>query len=272
MPQPDPDTLYRERFLEPIRICAQYKPKFGVAGRKDEAEFTIAEFQKLFGADPLYSWLGLNSPLMYAAHKAAGGMTSIYRQLGIGCERLFRAIVQNQLGLDDEQVRWGFEVTEGTGAAAKTKRLTLDARIDLNHLGRKSDNARVVAWLARASKSINLKNKKLIGSVFEVRQGYKSADSKRQNADLLFGIRAYNQSYMPVVLVFSNQVSHTVVQRYRDANLLVLTGTLAKDDTKSTFAFCESVLGYSLTGFFERNTKQLRKEVEKVLAGLLTPS
>lgn len=267
----DPDAFYRESLLEPIRICAQYKPKFGIGGRKDEQEFTVNDFQKLFDADPLYSWLGLNSPLMYAAHKAAGGMTSIYRQIGIGCERLFRAIVQNQLQLSDEQVRWGFDVTEGTGDDARTKRLTLDARIDSGHLKDKAARARVEDWLTRARGAIKVKNR-ITGAVFEVRQGYKSADSKRQNADLLFGIRAYDESYLPVVLVFSNQVSQTVVQRYRDANLIILTGKLDNDDCTSTYAFSENVLNYSLAGFFQRNTDALKLEMAAILKALLSPS
>jgi hypothetical protein len=40
----------------------------------------------MYGADPFYHWVGLDSQLMYAAHKVAGGMTSIYRHLGIGCQ------------------------------------------------------------------------------------------------------------------------------------------------------------------------------------------
>jgi hypothetical protein len=270
MTQRATDELYRERFLEPIRICAQYKPKFGVGGRKDETEFTITDFERLFGADPLYSWVGLNSPLMYAAHKAAGGMTSIYRQLGIGCERLFRSIVQSQLELSDEEVRWGFEVTEGSGPDAKTKRLTLDARISLEHLNDAAAKARMEKWLVRAAQSVGLKSKKTVGAVFEVRQGYKSADSKRQQADLLFGIRASNEAYLPVFLVFSNQIS-LLAQRYRNANLLVLTGTLDKDDCSSTFAFCDSVLNYSLTSFFERNTTLIKQEITQILKTLLSP-
>jgi len=57
-------------------------------------------------ADPLYHWMGLDSPLMFAAHKAAGGMTSVYRQLGIGCERIFRQVLQDELELTDAQVAW----------------------------------------------------------------------------------------------------------------------------------------------------------------------
>jgi hypothetical protein len=47
---------------------------------------------------------------MYAAHKAAGGMTSVYRQLGIGCERLFRGVIQDSLSLTAEQANWEYSV------------------------------------------------------------------------------------------------------------------------------------------------------------------
>lgn len=80
---------YRNILIEPINECAKYTPKFG-HGRN--GGFSFPEFQRLYGADAFYKWLGLDNPLMYSAHKAAGGITSIYRQIGIGCERLVRAI------------------------------------------------------------------------------------------------------------------------------------------------------------------------------------
>ena len=112
----------------------------------------------------------------------------------------------------------------------------------------------------------------MTGAVFEVRQGYKSADAKRQNADLRFGLAAYDAGYLPVVLVISNQVSGVVVERYRHNKLLVLTGHRGDDDTKSTFAFFENVVGYSLVGFFERNAPAIRREVGDILLGLLSPA
>lgn len=78
-----------------IRVCTSYKPKFG-QGRKNG--FSVEQFQELYGADPFYHWIGLDSPLMYAAHKAAGGMTSIYRQIGIGSQWLLNQILQDHLG------------------------------------------------------------------------------------------------------------------------------------------------------------------------------
>lgn len=259
------DQRYREILLAPIRVCADYRPAFGT-GRGEE-EITLDAFKRLFGADPLYGWLGLDSPLMYAAHKAAGGMTSIYRQVGIGCERLVRAVIQDSLGLDDEAVRWGYDSVRSDG---KNQRLTLDARIDSQHLGA-DERHRLFDWLGRASGRIN-QHRETTGAVFEVRQGYKSADAKRQNADLRFGLAAYDEKYLPVILVISTQVSAVVIERYRQNKLLVLTGSTVKDDTRSTYAFFDSVVGYSLSDFFDRNTASIRAEVGGVLEALLTPS
>ncbi|WP_303699060.1 hypothetical protein [Brevundimonas naejangsanensis] len=259
------DNRYREILLTPIRVCAGYRPAFGTS--RGEEEITLDAFNRLFGSDPLYSWLGLDSPLMYAAHKAAGGMTSIYRQVGIGCERLVRAVIQDSLSLDDEEVRWGYDSVRSDG---KNQRLTLDARIDGDHLG-KDANRRLTEWLARASERVN-QHRDTKGAVFEVRQGYKSADAKRQNADLRFGLAAYDEEYLPVILVISTQVSGVVIERYRQNKLLVLTGSNSDDDTKSTYAFFESVVGYSLSDFFERNTAAIRAEVTGVLEALLRPA
>jgi hypothetical protein len=76
--------------LDPIRVCARYRPKFGKGAKGDGLAF--AQFRTLYQGDPFDSWFGLDNPLMYAAHKAAGGMTSVYREIGIGCEKLFRTI------------------------------------------------------------------------------------------------------------------------------------------------------------------------------------
>jgi hypothetical protein len=40
---------------------------------------------------------------MYAAHRAAGGMTSIYRQIGIGSQWILFQMLQDCLGLTPEQ-------------------------------------------------------------------------------------------------------------------------------------------------------------------------
>lgn len=203
---------------------------------------------------------------MYAAHKAAGGMTSIYRQIGIGCERLVRGIIQDTLRLNDSEVRWGYDSVRTDGRA---QRLTLDARIDGRHLQGPDVKERLDNWLGRSSIYVN-QHRDTHGAVFEVRQGYKSADAKRQNADLRFGLAAYDVGYLPVILVVSTQVSSVVIERYRQNKLLVLTGSLSDDSTRSTYAFFDQVVGYSLTAFFERNAPEIRAQVTGILEQLLS--
>ncbi len=258
------DAVYREVFLTPVRVCANYRPAFGTA--KNAEEISLPKFQQLFAADPLYAWLGLDSPLMYAAHKAAGGMTSIYRQIGIGCERLVRAVIRDTLLLSEAEVAWGYDSIRTDG---KSQRLVLDARIDTNHLSDAEASARVTEWLASASVKIN-QHRDVSGAVFEVRQGYKSADSKRQNADLRFGLASYDAGYLPVIMVISTQVSQGVIARYRQNKLMVLTGTMDNNPTTSTYAFFDQVVGYSLANFFERNSVTIKSEVEAILQSLLT--
>ena len=106
--------------------------------------------------------------------------------------------------------------------------------------------------------------------MLEVRQGYKSADSKRQAADLRYGTRAYNDEYLPLIAIVSTQVSDPVCRRYRNAQILVLLGKTAADDD-STFAFFRDVVGYDLAGFFARNSGALRAEFEAILQKLLSP-
>jgi len=52
---------------------------------------------------------------MYAAHKAAGGMTSIYRQLGIGGQWIFNSIMRDSLGLSQVQTAWSYELPVSGG-------------------------------------------------------------------------------------------------------------------------------------------------------------
>ncbi|MFH1604030.1 MAG: hypothetical protein ABIH03_08990, partial [Pseudomonadota bacterium] len=170
-----------EILVAPIRVCAAYKPKLGHGSK---AGLSLADFQRMYREDPFYSWFGLDNPLMYAAHKAAGGMTSVYRQIGIGCEHLFRQIIQDQLGLSAEQSEWSYSFT---GANGKTRTLHLDGRIAFQDVKNLARRKKIEGWLAAVAAELKVASRitrALHGIVFEVRQGYKSKDSKRQNADI----------------------------------------------------------------------------------------
>jgi hypothetical protein len=230
---------------------------------------TLADFKELYGNDPFYAWFGLDNPLMYAAHRAAGGMTSVYRQIGIGCERLFRQILQDELGLTQEESSWSYTTTQAT---RKSHTLSLDARIPLESVGDAAKRKLVSDWMVRAACDTNVSRRiirALRGAVFEVRQGYKSKDSKRQNADIANAATAYSQAYLPCVIVLSTQIDEDIRLRYQTEHWAILTGKLEGTSEDSTYRFVEEVIGFDLAAFFEKHAETLRKEVARILKTLL---
>jgi hypothetical protein len=265
------ESVYLEELLGPIKACANYAPKFGQGATG--SGLNLAEFQALYQADQFYHWFGLDNPLMYAAHKAAGGMTSIYRQIGIGCERLLRKIIQDSLNLNDSDVKWSYELYVSEN---KNRTLSLDGRIPINKIEDSNKKKKVLEWMNLASEYIGVEKKvvnNLNGVVFEIRQGYKSKDSKRQNADIANAATAYSQAYLPCAIILSSQIDNDVLARYRNAKWVVLTGVSDVEGSLiSTYGFFRDVIGYDLALFFQQNSKYLRSEVEFVLKSLLTTS
>ena len=263
------DLRYLKTIVGSVRVCANYKPKFG-QGRGDG--LTLRQFQALYQNDPFYNWFGLDNPMMYAAHKAAGGMTSVYRQIGIGCEKVFRQVLQDALGLAATDVVWSYETPTPGG---KTRKLTLDGRVPLESIKDPAAKARFQDWMQQSANVLGVDPRvlgSLTGVVFEVRQGYKSKDSKRQNADIANASTAYIKSYMPCAAILSNQIDGDILLRYRAEKWAVITGVIGQSDPiTSTYDFMREVVGYDLAGFFERNAETLRSEVDTVLRGLLAP-
>ncbi len=208
---------------------------------------------------------------MYAAHRAAGGMTSIYRQIGTGCERLFREIIQDRLNLSKDNATWSHKIPAPGG---RYRTLSLDARIPLASLTDTTQRTTVADWIGEAARKLQLDRsirRALKGVVFEIRQGYKSKDSKRQNADIANAAAAYSQAYLPAVALLSTQIDPDVAGRYEAAKWVMLRGEIgAASSLTSTYAFTRDVLGYDLAAFFERNKDTLRRELAAVLETLLS--
>jgi hypothetical protein len=263
------DARYLETILAPIRVSANYKPKFG---QGLGAGYSLEQFRGLYQADPFYSWFGLDNPLMYAAHKAAGGMTSVYRQIGIGCEKVFRQVLTDALGVSSEAARWSYQVT---GANNKPRMLHLDGRVPVAEIPEAAARVRFQGWMKEAASGVGVTDAifgALSGTVFEVRQGYKSKDSKRQNADIANAATAYINGYLPCAVILSTQIDGDILSRYRSEQWSVLTGLVGLNDPlRSTYDFMRDIVGYDLAGFFSRNSETLRQEIDTVLRALLTP-
>lgn len=257
---------YREMLIAPIRECASYSPKFG-HGR--ESGFSLSDFQSLYGSDNFYKWLGLDSPLMYSAHKAAGGITSIYRQIGIGSERLVREILMDNLGLDAESVRWSYQVPSTNG---KMRTLSLDGRIVFNDVSNSDAKTRLLNWKEQLCEYLGLTpaiKQAMTGVVFEVRQGYKSKDSKRQNADIANASNAYANGYIPCLMVMSSQIDDDIVTRYNQAKWLILKGYVNASEYNSTFDFFKNIIGFDFAQFMSVNQDFFKCETTKILEELM---
>lgn len=266
------DKKYKEIFLQPIQVCKTYQPKFG----QNKQGFDLNGFKLLYGSDPFYSWIGLDSELMYSAHKAAGGMTSVYRQIGVGCERLFRQIILDNSGYSlPEFASWSYETTKTIMKNNQPKQekriLTLDGRLEFSEIKNTLMLESLSDWVERYCRKIDA-NLPTQGVVFEVRQGYKSKDSKRQNADIENSSTAWSKGYLPIFAIFSTQIDIDNMNRYLNSRAGVLLGNLDLDDCVSLFSFCKNVLQYDLENFFRTNSDDIRCEIQLVLEKLLNAS
>lgn len=262
------DEKFLRPILESVRVCAKYKPKFG---KGSGGGLELDEFRHLYGQDAFYSWFGLDNPLMYAAHKAAGGMTSIYRQIGIGCEQSFRLVLRHSLGLSESAVNWSYSVIAPNG---KRRTLSLDGRIPTIEIGDLARRKKFQSWLTISARQLGVSPdvvSALKGAVFEVRQGYKSKDSKRQNADIANATNAYVNGYLPCAVVLSTQIDTDILHRYRMEKWSVLIGTTGENSSyHSTYDFMREIVGYDFGAFLTRHSNTLRAEVDSVLRALLT--
>jgi len=260
---------YLSYIINAIRVCADYRPKLGHGTKMGHS---LDQFQQMYRSDPFYNWMGLDNPLMYAAHKVAGGMTSIYRQIGIGCENLFRRVIQDALALSEADVKWSYTVKKGRG---KTRTLYLDARIPTDAVADTQKRKAIKKWISDCAADLEVSDRvaaTLQGVVFEVRQGYKSKDSKRQNADIANAATAYTKGYLPCAAILSLQIDDDIALRYRNEKWALLTGNTAEPSPlKSLYSFMRAIIGYDLATFFQRHSTTLKAEVNTVLSELLKP-
>jgi len=257
------DSHYLNILLDPIKVCLDYRPKFGTS---DAEGVSYNEFVNLFSSDTLYDALGLANKYVYAAHKASGGLTSFYRQLGIGCERVIREIIIDSFDVIPNKAIWSYQIVNEDG---KSQTLSLDACIKYSDIS--SVNSLLLkGWIDRQAKRVGLDIVPNLGVVFEVRQGYKSADSKRQNADLRSSRKARENGLLFVMLIVSSQISSVVSQRYIASGIPVITAD-GNSDLESTLFFLKDILGFDLTNFLERNKKVISETTNSVVKSLLTP-
>ena len=247
-----------------LSVCDRYKPKFGVGKSKG---LSFDQFREIYSSDAFYSWFGLSSSRVYATHKAAGGLTSIYRQIGTAMERIFRLVLKEQLDVTEDDCTWKYSPPNSNRV------LKLDGRIELEQLKKtaKVRKRRVRQWLEKATEKIHLQHRGIPfrGVVFECRQGYKSKDAKRQNADLDNATSIIGHNYLPCIALFSRQMDSDIAERYIQHHWLLLKGTLDGTSLDSVYVFMREILDYDLADFFERNQSRIIRQMDSILEKIL---
>lgn len=72
-------------------------------------------------------------------------MTSLYRQIGIGCERLFREIIYEKAQYSEyASAQWSYETMTKSG---KKKILSLDGRLELSEILNPQIKYNVEEWI-----------------------------------------------------------------------------------------------------------------------------
>lgn len=262
MAELDPNRAqrYLAYLTDAIKVSATQPPQFGTG-----KPVSLDQFRELYGSDPFYSWLGLDSEYLYTAHHAGAAMTSLYRKLGDGCQKLFRAIIRDEFGVDDEAAKWSYVIPKPGG---KTTTRELDGYIDILEFPESEALGRFKIWLGDAKAKLEAKLNPR-GAVFEVRQGYKSQDAKRSTGDVDNAGRIALQSCLPVLAVFSRQLPTSIARRYQTNGWLILSGDVTNDALSSTYGFSKEVMGFDLAGFLAGHVDELRAQTQRVFEGLL---
>ena len=145
-------------------------------------------------------------------------------------------------------------------------------RIIFDEIADNDSRDRIVVWKEEVFKQLELtKNirEAITGVVFEVRQGYKSKDSKRQNADIANAANAYANGYVPCLMVMSSQIDDDILIRYRQAKWLILQGFVGLNEYTSTYDFYKTVVGFDFVDFMNNNQEFFQAEIHSILEKLM---
>jgi len=245
------DAELIECICDPI-LASDSLPKFG-GGRG----VSLADWVETRNNDPLYSIVGLNDPTIYTAHAGSSVMTSVYRQLGVGIERLFRLISVSKDWINcsnPDELKWTFVSSNG-----HNRELDLLIRRDMITDANKQRQLYEIASMMGEPPPIE----EFRGIVFEIRQGYQSADSKRVAGDTEIVSRAREEGLLGVVVIASNSYNRGVIRNYRASGLPVLVPASGSEGNAGScpYAFINDFLDYDLEAAFSRVGSTLRERI-----------
>lgn len=216
-----------------IRKVLKFNPYKSYIGVK-----SIEEFQQLIARDPAFGAFGLDNERYIIARVGGNLVTSLHRKLGDMYEALFCYLLKKSFDLRENELHFSVEVKIGE----RNQIRSTDGLIRKDKF-----NERIPEdWMEYE------------GVGFEIRSCYQIGDSKRIQADYDMSLALKSYEILPVMLVFCNTSLRSPLARLPKSWQLY--------EGIDSFNLVESITGFNLYGFLERNSDALKKEIDNIFS------
>jgi hypothetical protein len=201
-------------------------------------------FLQMLSNDPAFAPFFLNNSKYVTARIGGNLITSLHRKLGDMYEEIFRALLETELGIPEEELRYSLTLNiDGKLQQRSTDGVIRYAGLGTQHLNR--------------VKALQTEHDAL-GMAFEVRSCYQIGDSKRIQADRDMALALRKQNLEPVMLIFCASSLSSPVKRLKEYWRVY--------EGKAAFEFVKTLTGFDLFDYLQKEQNLIRKIMDKIFA------
>jgi hypothetical protein len=216
-----------------IRKVLEFSPYKSYTGVKSREEF-----QQLIARDPAFGVLGLDDERYVIARVGGNLVTSLHRKLGDMYQALFGYLLKKSFDLNENELHFSVEIKIGE----RTQIRSTDGLIRKEKFNQQIPDS----WMQYE------------GIGFEIRSCYQIGDSKRIQADYDMALALKSYKILPVMLIFCNTSLRSPVAR--------LSKSWELYEGINSFDLVESITGFNLYSFLEKNSQTLKKEINNIFS------
>lgn len=226
--------------------------------RQTYSEVAPKEVEKEIKSDALYGLLFRDISEFYVQSVLGGRITtSLHRNFGDIVEMSVREIFKSAFDLDDQLAQSSFTLKSIEKRSTRTTDVTLPyTALEEKTVGRlRAFHEQLCKRHRRDVEGLHATCK---GVGYEVRQCYKSNDSKRRTADIDMSHLLANKGLAPVMLIFCSSSSASIIQDYnRLSKWLILEGTAA-------FEYVNDVTGFNYRAYLDSKIEKLAPQLRSL--------
>ncbi len=201
--------------------------------------------------DALYGLLFKNISVFYAQSVLGGRITtSLHRNFGDIIEVSVREIFKHAYSLDDGLARSSFSIQSIEKRSTRTTDVSIPFEA-LTNAQEKSLRAYHVKLCGKHTPALLAQHGACRGLGYEVRQCYKSNDSKRRTADIDMSDLLFQNKIIPMMLIFCSSSSPSIIRDYRRlSKWMIVEG----DDA---FDYVREISGFDFRGYLDTKISQV---------------